>query len=110
MNGSERRKHPRFQVSVPVRLTLNEVVYAGMLKDVCRDAALVELPEALGLQSRVSLSLQLPGTGGPLQVDGKVVRVLPSANGATSDVAVLFTDLTPAAETRIEFFIALQPH
>ena len=38
---------------------------------------------------------------------GQVVRTAPGEDGGL-DAAILFTDLTPAAETRIDFFIAEQ--
>jgi hypothetical protein len=49
--------------------------------------------------------MALPGTGGPLEVGGKVIRVAPG-DGDAHRLAILFTNLTPAAETRIDFFIA----
>ncbi len=103
----ERRRQPRFKVSVPVQLSSGEHVFRGVLKDLCRDAALVGIKDGLDMGSSVSLILQLPGTGGPLQIGGKVVRVAAGEPG-TLDVAILFDHVTSAAETRIDFFIALQ--
>ena len=105
----ERRKSPRFKVIVPVQITVDTERVMGQLKDICRDAALVEIPRSLPLGSEVAAALSLPGTGGPLEVVGKVVRVAP-AEGGGQDTAILFTDVTPAAETRIDFFVALQSH
>jgi hypothetical protein len=104
---SERRKQPRFKVSVPVQLSSGEHVFRGVLKDLCRDAALVGIRDGLEIGSTVSLILQLPGTGGPLQIGGRVARVAAGEPG-TLDVAILFDHVTSAAETRIDFFIALQ--
>lgn len=101
-----RRKNPRFKVSVEAQVTLGEQRFRGMLKDICRDAVLVEVQTEVAMGSALSLALELPGTGGPLLVTGKVVRLASVEQG--QDVAVLFADLTPAAETRIEFFLALQ--
>jgi Tfp pilus assembly protein PilZ len=107
MSQSERRKNPRFKVGVPVQLSYEAAVYEAALKDICRDAVLVDSPRAFPVGSLVSLVVQLPGTGGPLQAAGQVVRVAQTHNGA-ADVALLFSGMTPAAETRIEFFIAMQ--
>jgi hypothetical protein len=49
--------------------------------------------------------MALPGTGGPLEVGGRVIRVAPG-EGDAQRLAILFTSVTPAAETRIDFFIA----
>jgi PilZ domain len=103
----DRRRQPRFKVSVPVQLSTGEHVLRGVLKDLCREAALVGIKDGLDMGSAVSLILQLPGTGGPLQIGGKVVRVSVGEPG-TLDVAILFDHVTAAAETRIDFFIALQ--
>lgn len=107
MIEQERRKSPRFAVRVPVKVSRGHEAFSGMLKDLCRDAALVELDRALPLDTEVALAVSLPGTGGPVFVVGRVVRVA-AADQGRHDTAVLFTDVTPAAETRIEFFIALQ--
>jgi hypothetical protein len=103
----ERRRHPRFKVSVPVQLVLGAERFAGRLKDLCRDAALVEVDREVAVGSELALALKLPGTGGPLQVAGRVVRAATGDDGG-HDIAVLFSEVTPAAETRIDFFIALQ--
>jgi hypothetical protein len=103
--SDERRKNPRFQVEVPVRLTVAGAAFPGHLKDVCRDAVLVETHRALPIDSEVAVAMALPGTGGPLEVGGRVIRVTPG-DGDSQRVAILFTAVTPAAETRIDFFIA----
>jgi len=105
---ADRRKSPRFAVRVPVQLTAGGEVHPAILKDLCRDAALVEIRHPLQLGIQVSLLLKLPGTGGPLQLEGHVVRVAPGPEAGALEVAVLFADVTKAAETRIDFFIALQ--
>jgi hypothetical protein len=107
MSQPERRRSPRFSVSVPVRLTFGSDTSTGTLKDLCRDAALVESEHAAPLGSEVTLALALPGTGGPLQVGGRVVRLTPGEEGG-HDLAVLFTEVSNAAEARIDFFITLQ--
>jgi hypothetical protein len=101
----ERRKSPRFAVEVPVRLTVAGSSFPGHLKDVCRDAVLVETHRSLPIDTEVTVAMALPGTRGPLEVGGRVIRVTPG-EGDAQRLAILFTDVTPAAETRIDFFIA----
>jgi PilZ domain-containing protein len=101
----ERRKNQRFQVEVPVRLTSGGASFPAHLRDVCRDAVLVETHRALTVDTQVAVAMALPGTGGPLEVGGRVIRVTPG-DGDAQRVAILFTSVTPAAETRIDFFIA----
>ena len=104
--GSERRKSPRYEVDVPVRVTVEGRAHVGRLRDVCRDAALVDAEGRWPLGTPVVLAMELPGTEWPLQVSGTVIRVAAGEGDATA-TAVVFRDLTPAAETRIDFFIAL---
>jgi hypothetical protein len=103
----ERRKNPRFAVDVPVRLTVGEASTVGRLKDICRDAALVDVDVPQTLESVVTLALELPGTGGPLQVRGRVIRLAPGEEGRHG-AAVLFMDVPPPTEARISFFVELQ--
>ena len=102
----ERRKSPRFKVRVEAQVTHGARGFRGVLKDICRDAALVEVEGDIPVGGELALSLELPGASGPLQIVGTVVRLAEGEQG--QNVAVLFTDLTPGAETRIDFFVALQ--
>jgi Tfp pilus assembly protein PilZ len=79
----------------------------GHLRDVCRDAAWIESDRALPIGAEVTLAMELPGTGGPIQVAGRVIRLAPGEK-APNGMAILFGELPPAAATRIDFFIALQ--
>jgi len=103
--SEERRRNPRFAVEVPVRLTSGGAAFPGRLKDLCRDAVLVETTHGLPIDAMVAVAMALPGTGGPLEVGGKVIRVV-RGDGEEQRLAILFTSVTPAAETRIDFFIA----
>ena len=105
--AEDRRRSQRFAVKVPARISHGAESFPGILKDLCKDAALVEGQKVLPLSTEVALTLSLPGTGGPLQAAGEVVRVGPGDHGG-HDMAILFKDLSAAAETRIEFFIAIQ--
>jgi hypothetical protein len=103
----ERRRSPRVAVDVPVRLTVGQESVPGRLRDICRDAALVEVHRDCALGTTVSLMFGLDDDAGPLQVSGEVIRLAPG-DGDARAVAVLFRDLPPAAEGRIEMFLARQ--
>lgn len=104
----ERRRSPRFKVRVEAQLALGAERFKGLLKDICRDAALLEVDRDVPVGSELAVVLELPGSEGPLQVVGTVVRQVQVPGEQSQDVAVLFADMTPAAETRIDFFVALQ--
>jgi hypothetical protein len=103
----DRRKNPRYEVNVEVLLALGVERFRGLLKDICRDAALVEVGRSVVEGAEVALVLQLPGTQGPLHLLGKVLRTAPGDHGG-QEIAVLFVDVTPAAETRLDYFITMQ--
>ena len=103
--GQERRKHTRYPVDVPARLTVGSESLMARMRDVCRDAVLVEANRWFPLQTDVKVAVELPGTGGPLEITGKVVRLAPGEQGAHC-MAVLFGDLPQAASDRIDFFVA----
>lgn len=101
----ERRRSRRVVVDVPVRLTLGSESVPGRLRDICRDAALVEVHHECTLGSDVSLMFELAEGEGPLQVAGQIIRLAPG-DGDARAVAVLFRDLHPNAEGRIEMFLS----
>jgi PilZ domain len=106
--SDERRKSPRYEVDLPVRLDFAGASFGGRARDLCRDAVLVEADVALSLDTAVSVTFQLHRSEGPLQVAGRVVRAVAAADGHLPAMAVLFTELTPSAVTSIDMFIAGQ--
>jgi hypothetical protein len=100
----ERRKSPRKPADLPVRCMADGRSFPGRLRDICRDAALVEVHEALPLDARVVLTVDLPGAG-TVEVAGRVIRVTEGEGDARS-MAILFTDATPAAATKIDLFLS----
>jgi hypothetical protein len=105
--GKERRKHPRYPVDVSARLTVGNDSLMARMRDVCRDAVLVEANRWFPLQTDVKVAMELPGTGGPLEVAGKVIRLAPGEQG-THSMAILFAELPQAATDRIDFFLTQQ--
>jgi PilZ domain len=104
----DRRKNPRFEVASPLQLTAGTTTTSGRLRDICKDAALVDVERPRSLGEFVTLAIDLPGTGeGPVTVAGQVIRVAPGEGGGHG-AAVLFTDVTPQAAARINFFLELQ--
>ena len=103
----DRRRSPRVMVDVPVRLALGRESVPGRLRDICRDAALVEVHRDCPLGTEVSLMFELSEEDGPMQVAGQVIRVAPG-DGDARAVAVLFRDLHPTAEGRIAMFLHRQ--
>jgi hypothetical protein len=103
----ERRRHPRIVVDIPVVLRASGTEYAGRLRDICREAALVEAEVGWPLETELGLRMELPGTGGAVDIGGRVIRLAPG-EGGRQGMAVLFTEVTAAAGMRIDFFVSLQ--
>ncbi len=108
MTSVERRREPRFVVDLPVRLLVGGRTVPGYIVDICRDAAWVESETPCSIEAIVSLSVEFPGAeGGAIDIIGRVIRV-GAGEKAPHGMALLFTGLTPAATTRIDFFIDQQ--
>jgi hypothetical protein len=103
--GEERRRHPRVAVDLPVRLTIGNESLPGRIRDLCRDAALVEVHRECALGTEVVLAFDLGDEGSAIQVSGEIIRLAPG-DGDARGVAVLFRDLQPQAEGRIEMFLS----
>jgi hypothetical protein len=103
--SDERRRSRRHPVKAPVRLSLGDEELPGLLRDICRAAALVESPRELSLGASVALAIELPSQIGTLQVAGRVARLAAPEDGI-HPLAILFTDVPPAAATRLDLFLA----
>jgi PilZ domain len=107
MSIEERRRSPRLAVDVPVTIHVAGQPRKAVLKDICRDAALVELDRWEALGTEVILEMDLPGSSGPLRVTGEVIRLAPGEQ-AGHGMAILFSASTAEVETGIDAFIARQ--
>lgn len=103
MRPEERRKSPRVIVDLPVRLGVEGKTVPSRLRDVCRDAALVETHQRVAVGTRVTLAWESTG-GGMVQVAGVVLRVS-ALEGDARGVAILFVDVAPSTATAIEMLI-----
>ena len=104
---SERRKSPRYAVNVPARMASVAGTSSGMVRDLCRDAALFETAQTIPVGTPVEMALEFPGVPSPLVIKGKVVREAQSRDGRRA-VAVLFTEETPEFVTQLDFLIGMQ--
>ena len=105
--SSERRRNPRYSVNLVARLASVGGTSTGKVRDLCRDAALVETAESIALGTPVELTLDLPGLPSPLVIKGKVVREAQSTDGRRA-VAVLFLEEKPELVTQLDFLINAQ--
>lgn len=109
MTNNERRKSFRHAARVPVRLGTGAASIEGHVHDICRDAVLVETGRVWPVDTELQLTMQLPDSKEPIAVKGRIVRIAEAADGAPRGLAVLFTDVTPAAVARIDLFLGSKP-
>jgi PilZ domain len=102
--SEERRGSPRYRVDVPARLMVAAETLDVHLKDVCRDAALVDVARALELDSEVYLKVEFHWTGGVLEIPGRVIRVVPAESSGHA-TAILFRGVAPTVATQIALLL-----
>jgi hypothetical protein len=105
--GEERRKSPRVVVDATARLTIGNETIDGRVRDICRDAALVETERSFPLQTEVTLETELPKVTGAIRASGRVIRHARGHDGAQA-MAILFDDISAEATLRIDLFVSEQ--
>jgi hypothetical protein len=108
MNFEEKRRHPRYLVDVPGRLTVGGASFDVRLRDICEEGVLIETPQPRRVGETVTLATEILEGSGPIEISGRIVRIAGPDEGGGPGVAVLFTSLNPAALTQIGFFLELQ--
>ncbi len=97
MNGKERRKSPRFQVWLPVRLVVEGESLEGHIHDISLQGAFVEAERAWPVDTELGITMPLPDAAGSMELVGRVVRV-GTRGDTTQGMAVRFTQVSPDAE------------
>ena len=105
--SEERRKSPRVVVDAAARLTIGGETIEGRVRDICRDAVLVETARSFPLQTEVVLETELPKVAGAIRASGRVIRLAPGADGSQA-MAILFDEVSPEAVFRIDLFVSEQ--
>ena len=101
----ERRKNPRAAADFAARLTVGQETIEGRVRDICRDAVLVQAARSYPLQTPVRLEMELPGQPAGIRASGKVVRLAANERGPHG-MAILFDDeLPPDTALRIDLFV-----
>ncbi len=103
----ERRRNPRVVVDVPARLTVGGETIEARVRDICRDAALVEAERSYPLETSIALETELPRVTGKILALGRVIRHAPGKDGVHS-MAILFDELSSEAALRIDLFVSEQ--
>jgi len=116
MAETERRRHPRAEALLPMKLSIGEEMVETRIRDLSCSGIRFHAPQSLRLMSRVQIALELPeGPQGarinPLLISGVVVRcdIADLEEGAeTFDTAIFFDDLTETARQHLSQFVSTQ--
>jgi len=107
----ERRRKPRVQVDLPLRLTVRDRTVETHIRDISVTGIRFRAPEPLPLLSRVQIGLELPELRArqpsSLAITGVVVRCDETALGRLPfDVAIYFEDLSERSRAHLGQFVA----
>jgi hypothetical protein len=105
--GEERRKSPRVAFDAAARLTIGDERIDGRVRDICRDAVLVETERTFPLQTEVTVETELPKVTGAIRASGRVIRHARGHDGAQA-MAILFDEISAEATLRIDLFVSEQ--
>ena len=106
-SGSERRQHPRVQISVDVDFESAHNFYSGRTRDVSAGGLFIETDVGLPIGSRINIDLRFLKTRA--QVPAEVVWVLLGEGGGSVGVGVRFVSLPDELKQRMETFMGLRP-
>ena len=102
MSHEDRRKHPRVRLDAAARLKVGERLLEARVRDICRDAVLLEANHWFPLGTELQVRVELPAPHSAIQACGRVLRLSPGEQGS-HDLAVLFTEISPGDQLRIDF-------
>lgn len=105
--GEERRKCPRVAVDAEAHLTIGAETIDARVRDICRDAVLVETERSFPLQTEVTVETELPRVSGKIRASGRVIRHAKIEERAQA-MAILFDDISAEATLRIDLFVSEQ--
>ena len=106
----ERRRHPRVDVSLALRLTIGDSTVETEISNLSNSGIRFRTPSALPLLSRVQIALELPESDGastPIAITGVVVRCdqIPGGEPTPYDTAIYFEDLSERARGQLSQFV-----
>ncbi len=105
--GEERRKSPRVAVDAKARLTIGTEKIDARVRDICRDAVLVETERSFPIQTQVVVETELPNVSGAIRGVGRVIRHAKGPDDAHA-MAILFDEISAEAMLRIDLFVSEQ--
>jgi pSer/pThr/pTyr-binding forkhead associated (FHA) protein len=102
--AAERRRHSRYELEVPLKYESDDLQIEAVSRDLSRSGVFVRSPvlDQVGTRCRLTLSLR----GRPLEVQGRVCRVVAEDSSDKSGLGIEFADLDRLARMQLEAVIA----
>ena len=108
---SERRRHPRVSIELPLRLTLQDGTVDSHIVNLSESGIRLRTPSPLPLMTRVQIALELPDKAGSsgaaaVAITGVIVRCVETPGQDNPyDTAIFFEDLSDSARGHIARFV-----
>jgi hypothetical protein len=105
--GIERRKTPRAEVDIPIRLSPRDAAQPARLVNISTSGICCTFGEAITEMTMVGIMLELPGRPSGTEIKGAVVRCAKrrDVSPATYELGIFFTEMTPDSRRAIEGFV-----
>lgn len=106
--GIERRRAARAKADFSIQLTERDGMREATLKDLSTSGLCCHFGESLREMTLVRIALLVPGNQATHDVQGAVVRCakLPDVSPPTYEVAVFFTEVSPACRAELGRYVA----
>lgn len=109
VEGSERRREPRYSVKVSVTFDSEHNFYTGLTQDLSGSGLFVATPHICPIGTRIAVTLTLPTATTPVQVLTEVrwlrTRDVPGGGGKAG-LGLMFVQMTPEAKVAVKAFLA----
>ena len=105
--GIERRKAPRADVDIPIRLSPRDAARPARLVNISSSGICCTFGEAISEMTMVGITLELPGAATGTEVKGAVVRCAKcrDVTPPTYELGIVFIELSPDSRHAIEGFV-----
>jgi hypothetical protein len=109
--GSERRRHPRLEHSVPVKISSGDIDIVTETTNLSCSGAFCQINKYIAPMTKLKLNLLLPMRKSSkivtkrIHCEGVVVRTQSSGDGDFFQTAIFFSDISPRDSQTISEFV-----
>ena len=97
----EKRTSDRAPVTVRIEYGSVDLMFSEFTRNINEGGLFIATEAPLGLEERVQLNFQLPGSDEPIKASGRVVRLQDGSDAEPIGMGIEFEDLDRSARERI---------